>query len=74
MKNRGLNWYIEDVGRRAAVERFITLAPDALSPLGGYPEMMMREGIAKKKRTREGMLEDFIAATNTQIAQRSMDK
>jgi carboxymethylenebutenolidase len=32
--------------------------------------MMMREGITKKKRTREGILEDFIAATNTQIAQR----
>jgi carboxymethylenebutenolidase len=36
-ENRGLNPYIEDVGRRAAVEGFITLAPDALSPLGGYP-------------------------------------
>jgi carboxymethylenebutenolidase len=35
-ENRGLNPYIEDVGRRA-VEGFITLAPDALSPLGGYP-------------------------------------
>ena len=36
-ENRGLNPYIEDVGRRAAIEGFITLAPDALSPLGGYP-------------------------------------
>jgi dienelactone hydrolase len=36
-ENRGLNPYIEDVGRRAAVDGFITLAPDALSPLGGYP-------------------------------------
>ena len=36
-ENRGLNPYIEDVGRRAALEGFITLAPDALSPLGGYP-------------------------------------
>lgn len=35
-ENRGLNPYIEDVGRRAATEGFITLAPDALSPLGGY--------------------------------------
>ena len=34
-ENRGLNPYIEDVGRRAAVEGFITLAPDALSPLDG---------------------------------------
>lgn len=36
-ENRGLNPYIEDVGRRGALEGFITLAPDALSPLGGYP-------------------------------------
>ncbi len=36
-ENRGLNPYIEDVGRRAALEGFISLAPDALSPLGGYP-------------------------------------
>jgi len=34
-ENRGLNPYIEDVGRRAALEGYITLAPDALSPLGG---------------------------------------
>ena len=36
-ENRGLNPYIEDVARRAAVEGFLTLAPDGLSPLGGYP-------------------------------------
>jgi carboxymethylenebutenolidase len=36
-ENRGLNPYIQDVGRRAALEGFVTLAPDALSPLGGYP-------------------------------------
>ena len=36
-ENRGLNPYIEDTARRAALEGFITLAPDALSPLGGYP-------------------------------------
>jgi len=36
-ENRGLNPYIEDVARRAAVEGFVALAPDALSPLGGYP-------------------------------------
>jgi carboxymethylenebutenolidase len=36
-ENRGLNPYIEDVARRAAVEGFIALAPDGLSPLGGYP-------------------------------------
>jgi carboxymethylenebutenolidase len=36
-ENRGLNPYIEDVARRAALAGFISLAPDALTPLGGYP-------------------------------------
>ncbi len=36
-ENRGLNPYIEDVARRAAVEGFLALAPDGLSPVGGYP-------------------------------------
>lgn len=36
-ENRGLNPYIEDVARRLATEGFLALAPDALSPLGGYP-------------------------------------
>ncbi len=36
-ENRGLNPYIEDVARRLATEGFLALAPDALSPVGGYP-------------------------------------
>ena len=36
-ENRGLNPYIEDVARRLAVEGFLALAPDGLSPWGGYP-------------------------------------
>ena len=36
-ENRGLNPYIEDVARRLATENFIAFAPDALTPLGGYP-------------------------------------
>jgi carboxymethylenebutenolidase len=36
-ENRGLNPYIEDVARRAAVEGFVALAPDGLFPAGGYP-------------------------------------
>src|SRR5882672_3138358 len=36
-ENRGLNPYIEDVARRAAAEGFVALAPDGLSPVGGYP-------------------------------------
>jgi carboxymethylenebutenolidase len=36
-ENRGLNPYIEDVARRAALEGFLALAPDGLFPVGGYP-------------------------------------
>ncbi|HEY4637770.1 MAG TPA: dienelactone hydrolase family protein [Burkholderiales bacterium] len=36
-ENRGLNPYIEDVARRAAVAGFLALAPDGLHPAGGYP-------------------------------------
>jgi carboxymethylenebutenolidase len=37
-ENRGLNPYVEDVARRAALEGFVALAPDFLSPQGGTPE------------------------------------
>jgi carboxymethylenebutenolidase len=36
-ENRGLNPHIEDIARRLATDNFIALAPDALTPLGGYP-------------------------------------
>jgi len=36
-ENRGLNPYVEDVARRVAVDGFLALAPDGLTPLGGYP-------------------------------------
>jgi len=61
-ENRGLNPYIEDVGRRAALDGFISLAPDALSPLGGYPGNDDDGRTLQKKRDRNEMLEDFIAA------------
>lgn len=63
-ENRGLNPYIEDVGRRAAIEGFITLAPDALTPLGGYPGNDDDGRALQRKRDRNKMLEDFIAAHN----------
>ena len=37
-ENRGLNPHIRDVARRMALEGFVVLAPDFLSPLGGTPE------------------------------------
>jgi carboxymethylenebutenolidase len=61
-ENRGLNPYIEDVGRRAALDGFISLAPDALSPLGGYPGNDDDGRAMQSKRDRNEMLEDFIAA------------
>jgi len=61
-ENRGLNPYIEDVGRRAALEGFITLAPDALTPFGGYPGNDDDGRELQKKRNSFEMLEDFIAA------------
>ncbi|MDB5905259.1 MAG: Carboxymethylenebutenolidase [Betaproteobacteria bacterium] len=36
-ENRGLNPYIEDVARRLALLDFVAFAPDALTPVGGYP-------------------------------------
>ncbi|MFD2530333.1 MULTISPECIES: dienelactone hydrolase family protein [Polaribacter] len=63
-ENRGLNPYIKDVGRRAALDGFITLAPDALAPLGGYPGSDDEGRAMQKKRDRIEMLEDFIAGYN----------
>ena len=61
-ENRGLNPHIEDVGRRAALAGFISLAPDALTPLGGYPGNDDDGRELQSKRNRDEMLEDFIAA------------
>jgi len=61
-ENRGLNPYIEDVGRRAALEGFISIAPDALWPLGGYPGNDDEGRTMQRQRDRNEMLEDFIAA------------
>ncbi len=36
-ENRGLNPHIEDIARRMALDNFVAFAPDALTPLGGYP-------------------------------------
>ena len=41
-ENRGLNPHIEDITRRLAVEGFLAMAPDFLSPLGGTPPMRTR--------------------------------
>ena len=61
-ENRGLNPHIEDIGRRAALAGFISLAPDALTPLGGYPGDDEKGREMQSKRNRKEMEEDFIAA------------
>ena len=61
-ENRGLNPYIEDVGRRLAVEGFVSLAPDALTPRGGYPGNDDEGRALQSRRDRNEMLNDFIAA------------
>ena len=60
-ENRGLNPHIEDITRRLAVEGYVAFAPDALTPVGGYPgdEDKAREkfaGLDAKKR-----IEDLVA-------------
>ena len=61
-ENRGLNPHIEDITRRLALDNYIAFAPDALTPLGGYPgdEDKARELFSKldQAKTRE----DFLAA------------
>lgn len=61
-ENRGLNPYIADVGRRVALAGFISLAPDALTPFGGYPGNDDDGRELLNQRTTSEMLEDFIAA------------
>jgi carboxymethylenebutenolidase len=61
-ENRGLNPHIEDITRRLALDGFMAFAPDALTPLGGYPgdEDKARAAFATldQAKTRE----DFLAA------------
>jgi carboxymethylenebutenolidase len=63
-ENRGLNPHIEDIARRIALDNFIAFAPDALTPLGGYPgtedEARALFGKLDQAKTRE----DFVAAAS----------
>jgi carboxymethylenebutenolidase len=61
-ENRGLNPYIMDVGRRLAVAGFISIAPDALTPLGGYPGDDDKGREMQAKRDKNEMLENFVDA------------
>ena len=61
-ENRGLNPYIEDVARRLAVANFLAFAPDALTPLGGYPGDDEKGGELFAKLDGMKRVEDFVAA------------
>lgn len=68
-ENRGLNPYIEDVVRRLAVAGFMAFGPDAIWPLGGYPNVD-KYGADADDKAREmqkqldagRITEDFVAA------------
>lgn len=61
-ENRGLNPYIEDVGRRLAVSGFMSFAPDGLTSVGGYPGDDERGGELFRTVDAAKMREDFLAA------------
>ncbi len=63
-ENRGLNPYVEDVARRLAVAGFIAFAPDALTPLGGYPGNDDDGRALQRQRDHNEMVEDFVAAVD----------
>jgi carboxymethylenebutenolidase len=70
-ENRGLNPYIEDVARRLAAAGYMAFAPDAIWPLGGYPnvdkygaEADEKANAMQRKLDRGKMTEDFVAAAH----------
>jgi carboxymethylenebutenolidase len=61
-ENRGLNPHIEDVARRFALEGYLAIAPDALSPLGGTPEDPNAASPLFQKLDRAANTKNFVAA------------
>ncbi len=61
-ENRGLNPHTEDVARRAAIEGFIAIAPDALSPLGGTPEDVNEARSLMRKLDSQTTVKNYVAA------------
>ena len=63
-ENRGLNPHIEDIARRLALDGFMAFAPDALTPLGGYPGNEEKAVAAFATLDQAKTREDFVAAAN----------
>lgn len=61
-ENRGLNAHIEDVARRVALEGFLAMAPDALSPLGGTPEDSEKAPALIGQLDKEKTIKNYLAA------------
>jgi len=61
-ENRGLNPYIEDVARRLGAAGYLALAPDGLTPKGGYPGNDDDGRTLQRELDRGKLLEDFVAA------------
>ena len=61
-ENRGLNGHIADVTRRVALEGFVAIAPDALSPLGGTPEDENKAATLMGQLDQQSTVKNFVAA------------
>jgi len=61
-ENRGLLPHIEDVNRRVALEGFLAIAPDALSPLGGTPKDVDEARSLLGKLDYPSTVKNFVAA------------
>jgi carboxymethylenebutenolidase len=61
-ENRGLNPHTEDVAQRVALEGFVALAPDALSPLGGTPDDVDEARTMMQQLDSRETVKNFVAA------------
>lgn len=61
-ENRGLNPHTEEVARRVALEGFIAIAPNALSPLGGTPDDADEARSLMQKLDADDTVANFVSA------------
>lgn len=67
-ENRGLNPYVQDVARRLAKAGFIAMAPDGLTPMGGYPGNDEEGRALQQQVDGEKLMNDFFAAIDFLMA------
>lgn len=61
-ENKGLQPHIQDVTRRMALEGFLAIAPDALSPLGGTPDEVDKARSLMRELDGQATMKNFVAA------------